>query len=228
MREKLIYGLACAGGLLLIRNLYVILLGFENEASQGAIYRIIFFHVPCWFICFSAYALAGGSSMLYLWKRKTVYDDFAVSAVEVGVVFTAIGLATGSIWARIIWGIWWTWDPRLTWAFICLLVYMGYLMLRRAIDDPTERAKNSGVLCIFAFTSVVITYKAIDWWRTQHPAAVLTFRTGGGNIEPAWEHMLLSNFLALGLISTSILMIRMRQERTQREVDALRRRTHEL
>jgi heme exporter protein C len=163
-----------------------------------------------------------------LWKKKKVFDDFSVSAVEIGAVFTAIGLATGSIWARIIWGIWWTWDPRLTWAFICLLVYLGYLMLRRAIPDPTERAKNSAVLCIFAFTSVVITYKAIDWWRTQHPQAILSFRTGGGNIESSWENMLMWNFLAMGLIAIATVMIRMRQESVQREIDALRRRTHEL
>jgi heme exporter protein C len=228
MRQKIIFGLVIVGLALLIRNLNIILLGFPDEAAQGAIYRIIFFHVPCWFICFTAFALAGLSSGMYLWKKQTIYDDFAVSAVEIGTVFTAAGLATGSIWARIIWGIWWTWDPRLTWAFICLLVYLGYLMLRRAIDDPTERAKNSAVLCLFAFTSVVITYKAIDWWRTQHPGAILSFRTGGGNIESSWEHMLLWNFLAMGLISIAVVMIRMRQERMQREIDALRRRTHEL
>lgn len=228
MREKVIYVLAAAGGLFLVRNLHVILVGFADEADQGAIYRIMFFHVPCWFVCFTAFFSAGAASVLYLWKKEMAYDDLAVSAVEIGSVFTAIGLATGSIWARIIWGIWWTWDPRLTWAFITLLVYLGYLMLRRAIDDPTERAKNSAVLCIFAFTSVVITYKAIDWWRTQHPGAVLSFRAGGGNIESSWEMMLLWNFIALGLLSTSVLMVRMRQEQMQREIEALRRRTHEL
>ena len=228
IRNRLIYLLAILGGILVIRNLNVILLHFPDEAAQGAIYRIMFFHVPCWFICFTAFFVAGVASALYLWKRKTVFDNVAVSAVEIGVVFTATGLITGMIWARIIWGIWWTWDPRLTWAFITLLVYLGYLMLRRAIDDPTERAKNSAVLCIFAFTSVLITYKAIDWWRTQHPGAVLSFRTGGGNIEPAWEMMLLWNFLAIGLIAAAVLLIRTNQERVQREVDALRRRVHEL
>lgn len=228
MRNKLIYLLAAAGGVLVVRNLYVILLSLPDEASQGAIYRIMFFHVPCWFICFAAYFVAGVASALYVARRKTVYDEVAVSAVEVGVVFTAAGLVTGSIWARIIWGIWWTWDPRLTWALITLLVYLGYLMLRRAMDDPTERAKNSAVLCIFAFTSVVITYKAIDWWRTQHPGAVLSFRTGGGNIDPTMEGMLFWNFLALLLVTVPIFLIRARQERAQREVDALRRQVHAL
>ena len=105
MRQKLIIGLVIVGLALLIRNLNIILLHFPDEAAQGAIYRIIFFHVPCWFICFTAFALAGASSGMYLWKKQTIYDDFAVSAVEIGTVFTAAGLVTGSIWARIIWGI---------------------------------------------------------------------------------------------------------------------------
>jgi len=226
MRQKLIYILAAAGGLFIVRNLYVILFQLPDEASQGAIYRIIYYHVPCWFICFTAYAAAGVSSVLYLIKRNPAYDDFTVSAVELGTVFTAAGLATGSIWARIIWGIWWTWDPRLTWAFITMLVYMGYLMLRRAIPDPTERAKNSSVLCTFAFTSVMITYKAIDWWRTQHPGPVLSFRTGGGNMDPAMEQMLYFNFFAMGMLALAILLIRLRQEHVRREVESLRRQVH--
>ncbi|MCW5980064.1 MAG: cytochrome c biogenesis protein CcsA [Bryobacteraceae bacterium] len=228
MREKLIYALAAAGGLWLVRNLYVILLRLPDEVEQGAIYRIMFFHIPSWFVCFTAFFVAGAASAVYLARRRAGIDALAVSAVEVGVAFTAVGLVTGAIWARIIWGIWWTWDPRLTWALICLLVYLGYLMLRRAIDDPTERAKNSAVLCIFAFTSVVITYKAIDWWRTQHPGAVLSFRTGGGNIDPFMETMLYQNWLAWLLLAAAFVMIRMRQEETQREIDALRRMAHAL
>jgi heme exporter protein C len=148
--------------------------------------------------------------------------------VEIGVIFTSIGLITGMIWARIIWGIWWTWDPRLTWALICLLIYLGYLMLRRAIDDPTARAKNSSVLCLFAFTSVIITYKAIDWWRTQHPGAVLSFRTGGGHIDPQMERMLFQNVIAFLLLASVFLVIRMRQELLQRRIDALRRHAHTI
>lgn len=226
MREKVLYILAALAGLLLVRNLYVILLKLPDEAEQGAIYRIFFFHLPAWFTCFTAYFLAGAASVAYLVKKNPKYDAFAVASVEIGVVFTVIGLVTGTIWARIIWGIWWTWDARLTWALICLLVYLGYLMLRRAIDDPTTRAKNSSVLCIFAFTSVVITYKAIDWWRTQHPGAVLSFRTGGGKIDPAMEAMLFQNWLAFLLLAAVFLAVRMRQEVVQREIDALRRFAH--
>lgn len=226
MRQKVLIGLALLAGLWLARNLYIIFLGLPDEAAQGAIYRIMFFHVPSWFTCFTAFFVAGISSMLYLGKKKTMYDTLAVSAVEVGVVFTIIGLVTGSIWGRIIWGIWWTWDPRLTWALITCIVYSGYLMLRRAIDDPTARAKNAAVLCIFAFASVVITYKAIDWWRTQHPGPVLSIRTGGGNMDPAMEAMLFSNWGALLLLCIVLVAVRMKQEDTSREVESLRRYAH--
>ncbi|MBI3208910.1 MAG: cytochrome c biogenesis protein CcsA [Candidatus Solibacter usitatus] len=228
MGNNILYVMGIVAGLWLARNVHEIFLGLPDEAAQGAIYRILFFHLPSWFTCFTAFLLAGVSSILYLTKKNLVYDTFAVSAVEVGTVFTVVGLTTGSIWARIIWGIWWTWDPRLTWALITCIIYAGYLMLRRAIDDPTARAKNSAVLCIFAFASVVITYKAIDWWRTQHPGAVLSFRTGGGRMDPAMESILYQNFFALLLLTSVLVVLRMRQEAMSREIEGLRRHAHAL
>jgi len=226
MRQKILIALGLISAAWLVRNLSVMFLQLPDERDQDAIYRILFFHVPSWFTCFTAYALAGFASIFYLVKKNTVYDTFAVSAVEVGLAFTLVGLATGSIWARIIWGIWWTWDARLTWALITCIVYMGYLMLRNAIDDPTLRAKNSAVLCIFAFASVVITYKSIEWWRTQHPAPVLDFRTGGGNIDPAMQSMIYHNFGALLLLASLLVLVRMRQEDFLRQLESLRRRAH--
>jgi heme exporter protein C len=226
MRAKVAITLAALAGILLARNAYVILVGLPDEAAQGPIYRIMFYHIPSWFTAFGSYFAAGVASALYLWKRNTRFDETAVAATEIGTVFTMVGLITGMIWARIIWGIWWTWDPRLTWALITYLVYAGYLMLRRAIDEPSTRAKNAAVLNLFSFTSVVITYKAIDWWRTQHPGAVLSFRTGGGNIDPVMESMIFWNFLGYLLVAAALLLIRMRQEQMQREMDAMRREAH--
>ena len=98
MREKILYALGAIGGIWLLRNLYVMLLGLPDESAQGAIYRIIFFHVPSWFTCFTGFFLAGISSILFLVKKKPVYDTFAVANVEVGLAFTIIGLITGMIW----------------------------------------------------------------------------------------------------------------------------------
>ena len=99
--------------------------------------------------------------------------------------------------------------------------------LRNAIDDPTERAKNSAVLSIFASASVAITWKAIVWWRTQHPGPVLSIRTGGvQKIDPAMENMLYWNALALLLLGIIFMLVRLRQEEVQREIDGLRRYAH--
>src|SRR4051812_9795144 len=103
MREKVLLAVGAIAGLWLVRNLYVILLQLPDEAAQGAIWRIMLFHVPSWFTCFTAFFVAGMASILYLVKKNPMYDTLAVSTVEVGIVFTVIGLVTGSIWARIIW-----------------------------------------------------------------------------------------------------------------------------
>lgn len=229
MKNKILMAVALLSGLYLVRNLYIILLQLPDEAAQGAIYRIMYFHVPGWITSFSAYFLAGVASVWYLIKRDPRADEFAVALTEVGTIFTMLGLATGMVWARIIWGVWWVWDPRLTWAFICFLIYAGYLMLRKTIDEPGQRARIAAVVSIFAFVSVIITYKSIDWWRTQHPGAVLSFRTGGEQrIDPAMEGMLFHNWFALTAFAGVIMMLRLGQERMQRELDALRRYTHSL
>ncbi|MEP7361915.1 MAG: cytochrome c biogenesis protein CcsA [Acidobacteriota bacterium] len=229
MKNKILMAAALLSGLYLVRNLYIILLQLPDEAAQGAIYRIMYFHVPGWITSFSAYFLAAVASIWYLVKRDPRADEYAVALTEVGTIFTMLGLATGMVWARIIWGVWWVWDPRLTWAFICFLIYAGYLMLRKTIDEPGQRARFAAVVSLFAFVSVIITYKSIDWWRTQHPGAVLSFRTGGEQrIDPAMEHMLFQNWFALTAFAAVIMMLRLGQERMQRELDALRRYTHSL
>jgi heme exporter protein C len=223
MREKFIFGLAAASALLLAYNLYHIFLVLPDDALQGAIYRIIFFHVPAAITGMIGYFVALVLSILYLSSGNFRYDSLAASVVEVSVVFSVLNIVTGSIWARIIWGIWWTWDYRLTSALVCVLIFSGYLMLRRAIDEPTQRARLSAALSIFGCIDVVIVWKSIEWFRTQHPGPVLSIRTGGGNIDPAMEHMLYLNFLAILMIATALVLVRTRQEGVAREIDSLRR-----
>jgi heme exporter protein C len=215
--------LATAAALLLAYNLYHIFLVLPDDALQGAIYRIIFFHVPAAITGMIGYFVALVLSILYLKSGNFRYDSLAASVVEVSVVFSVLNIVTGSIWARIIWGIWWTWDYRLTSALVCVLIFSGYLMLRRAIDEPTQRARLSAALAIFGCIDVVIVWKSIEWFRTQHPGPVLSIRTGGGNIDPAMEHMLYLNFVAILMIATALVLVRTRQEGIAREIDSLRR-----
>jgi heme exporter protein C len=225
MRLKIILALAVLSGLVLSWNLHTMFLRVPDELNQGAIFRIIYFHVPAAITSFAGFFLAMFASVGYLITKDLRYDSVAASITEVSFAFTTITLITGSIWGRIIWGIWWTWDYRLTSFFICWLLYVGYLMLRRAIDDPTSRARLCAVLSIFACVDVVIVWKSIEWFRTQHPGPVLSIRSGGG-MAPGMEAPIWWNVLALLMLATVLVMIRMRQEAMQREIDSLRRYAH--
>lgn len=221
------YGLLAGGGLLLARNLYQIFLVMPDEASQGAIWRIFYFHLPAAIFSLTGFLAVTVLSLLYLWKRDLRWDAMASSLTEVSLMFAAIVLVTGSIWARIIWGIWWAWDARLTSYLVCWLLYAGYLMLRRAIDEPTQRARLSAVLSVFGGVNVVIVWKSIEWWNTQHPGPVLSIRSGGG-MDTGMEGLAWWNVLAISALGVVLVMVRMRQESIQREVDALRRFAHAM
>lgn len=223
VRERIVYILAAAAAILLVWNLYTICLGLPDESMQGSIYRIIFFHVPAALTAFIGFFAALVLSAWYLASGSLAADSLAASITEVSVVFAIVNLVTGSIWAHIIWGVWWTWDARLTSMLVCVLIYCGYLMLRKAIDEPTRRARLSAALSIFAFADVVIVYKSIVWFRTLHPAPVLSIRTGGGHMDPAMERTLYYNLLALVIVAITLIIVRARQEGLQREIDSLRR-----
>jgi heme exporter protein C len=215
-------GLAAA---LLARNLYVMLLELPDEVSQGPIFRIIFFHVPAAWTAFLGFLAAAGASLLYLLHKELRYDAFAVAVTEVGLAFAAANLATGMIWARIIWGIWWTWDPRLTSMLVCCVLYAGYLALRHAVEEPSQRARAAAVVSILACVDVPIVFFSIRWWRTQHPQPVVW---GGGSMDPAYWKMLFLNWIPLLLLGAVMAALRTRQEGWQREIEALRRRAHAL
>ena len=225
MRNKLVFVLCALAAGILCWQLYNILLNLPNEKDQGAIYRIVYFHVPAIFTGFIGFFVALGASGMYLGTRNLKYDAFAAAVTEVSLTFATIVLATGMIWGRIIWGIWWTWDARLTTMLVCWLIYAGYLMLRRAIDEPTQRARLSAVVSIFGCTDILIVWKSIEWWRTQHPAPVLSVRDGGG-MAPGMESPIYWNWLALMCLAAVLVMIRMRQENMSREIDSLRRMAH--
>ena len=226
MREKIAVVLASVAAALLGYDLYRMFLVLPDDALQGPIYRIIYFHVPAAIAGMIGYFVALTLSVLYLSTGKFRYDSLAASVVEVSLIFSTVNIVTGSIWARIIWGIWWTWDARLTSQLVCILIFFGYVLVRRAIEEPTQRARLSAALCIFGCVDTVIVWKSIEWFRTQHPGPVLSIRTGGGNIDPAMEHMIWINLIPILLIAAALVLVRTRQEETAREIDSLRRLAH--
>ena len=225
MREKIILVLGTICAVILSLDLYKILLVLPNEKDQGAIYRIIYFHVPSIITGFTGFFVALVASGMYLATRNLKYDAFAAAVTEVSLAFATVVLATGSIWGRIIWGIWWTWDARLTSMLVCWLIYAGYMMLRRAIEEPTERARLSAIVSIFGCVDIFIVWKSIEWFRTQHPGPVLSVRDGGG-MALGMEGPIYWNWVALMCLAAILVMVRMRQEDMSRQIDSLRRMAH--
>ena len=224
MREKIVYALGAIALVILVWNIYTIA-GLPEETQQGVVFKIIFFHVPMAFTAMFCAFVALVGSVMFLITRNFKYDALAVAVTEVGLAFLAGNLVTGSIWGRQIWGIWWTWDARLTSALVCWLLYAGYLMLRRAVEEPTQRATFAAIFSIFAFMDVPIVIFSIKWWRTQHPAPVFW---SGGSFPHDWTIHWLWNVLAMLLLGIVMVSVRFSQEGAQREIDSLRREAHAI
>jgi heme exporter protein C len=138
------------------------------DRDMGHLQKIMYVHVPSAWMSMIAPAVVAAASVLFLWKRQIRYDLLASSAAQVGLVFIGLTLAQGSIWARPTWGVWWTWDPRLTTTAILFLIYAGYMALRAFTEDEDQRARWSAAVGILGFLNVPIVYMSVRWFRTLH------------------------------------------------------------
>jgi heme exporter protein C len=200
---------------LLAFGLYQALVVAPTEQTMGDVQRIFYYHVPsAWtaFLLFFANFLA---SIWYLIRRTNAADAVAVTTAEVGVVFCTVVLITGPLWARPVWGIWWTWDARLTSTLLLWLIYVSYLILRR-FSTGGQTPLLAAALAIFGFVDVPFVYLSIRYFRTQHPQPVIG---GGGSIDPAMWHALLYNWLAFSAFALLLCTLRYHLERTQRDVE---------
>ncbi|HEX2166464.1 MAG TPA: cytochrome c biogenesis protein CcsA [Longimicrobiales bacterium] len=154
--------------LFLIAAQAIALLTSAPDRDMGHLQKILYVHVPSAWMSMIAPAVVFVASVLYLWKRQAKHDMLASAAAQVGIVFIGLTLIQGSIWARPTWGIWWTWDPRLTTTAILFLIYAGYLALRAFADDEDQRARWSAAVGILGFLNVPIVYMSVRWWRTIH------------------------------------------------------------
>lgn len=166
-------GLLALSSALFVGALYLIFIYVPTEETMGAVQRIFYFHVPIAWVAFLAFFVVFLGSLLYLWKREPKWDVIASSSAEVGLVFTTLVLITGSIWAKPIWGVWWTWDARLTTALVLWLIYVAYLIIRSYVADEERGARFAAVVGIIGFIDVPIVALAISLWRTQHPSPVI-------------------------------------------------------
>ena len=200
---------------LLSYGLYEALIGAPIEQSMGEVQRIFYYHAPSAWTAFLLFTVNFVASVVYLIRRSIKADILALVTAEVGVVFCTVVLVTGPLWARPVWGIWWTWDIRLTSTLVLWLIYVSYLMLRR-FSSSGQTPLMAAVLAVFGALDVPLVYFSIWFFRTQHPQPVIG---GGGSIDPKMLQVALINWAAFlcfaGLVSWS----RYRLELLQREVE---------
>ncbi len=179
------------------------LLYAPREAIMGDVQRIFYGHVASAWVGFLAFGVACGAGIAYLARGAPRWDALALSSVEVGLAFMAMAVVTGSLWARPVWGVFWTWEPRLTITALQLLVYVAYLMLRASLDGAERRARYAAVYSIVAFATVPLSWFAIRWWRSIHPDLL----TGGGGmpLSPPMLYTLLASVAAFSLLYLALL-----------------------
>jgi heme exporter protein C len=199
---------------------YAALFVAPDERTMHDAQRIFYFHVPSWIAMFVAFFISVIGNIAYLASRSPKWDWLGVAGAEVGVVCCTIGLITGPLWGKPAWGIWWTWDARLTTTFILWLLYISYLLLRTMVEEGDRRARISAVFGIFAFLDVPLVYVSNRFWRTQHPAPVIL---GGPNsgLNPVMGQVLLLCALAVVGVMIILLRDRYRLERLRCELGQL-------
>jgi heme exporter protein C len=200
---------------LLTYGLYGALIQAPTEQTMGDVQRIFYYHVPSAWTAFCLFFVNLVASIVYLVRRNPKADALALAAAEVGVVFCTVVLVTGPIWARPVWGIWWTWDLRLTLTLVLWLIYVSYLMLRR-FSSGGQTPMLAAVLAVLGALDVPLVYFSIWFFRTQHPQPVIG---GGGSIDPRMLHVLLMNWLAFMCFATLICWSRYRLEILRRQVE---------
>jgi len=198
--------------------LYFAFIVAPMEKVMGPVQKIFYFHVASAWIGFFAFFVTFIASIGFLAKHNFFLDDVAESSAEIGLVFTTIVMITGPIWAKPAWGTWWTWDPRLTTTSILWFIYVGYLMLRKFIDDVDKRAKFSAAVGIIGFIDVPIVFFSIRWWRTMHPNVV---QKGGGGLHPLMLQALLISVAAFTLLYISLMIKRTMVAGMSRKLDSL-------
>ncbi|MFO1071607.1 MAG: heme ABC transporter permease [Geminicoccaceae bacterium] len=206
-------------------GLYLALIAAPADYQQGEAYRIMFIHVPAaWMSMFCYLCVAIGSAVGLIW-RHPLAEVAARAAAPVGAVFTAIALITGSLWGKPMWGTWWVWDARLTSVLILFFLYLGYMALHDAFEDPARGARAASILALVGVVNLPIIKFSVDWWNTLHqPSSIL--RTDGPHLAPSMLWPLLLMALVFKLYFVTVLLLRIKAQLAERRVQNLRLSLH--
>ena len=189
------------------------------DRDMGDLQKIMYVHVPSAWNAFMAFFVVAVASLLYLWKGQEKHDLLAASAAEAGTLFTGLTLALGSIWGRPTWGVWWTWDPRLTSTAVLFLVFVGYLALRSFVEDSDRRAQWSAAVGLLGALNVPIVYMSVKWWRTLHQ-----MQSSPSTVDPEYVIGLRTNGIALLLLLIYFIMKRYQAAQTERAAEHIAER----
>lgn len=218
MSNRCILALGLVGGVLMAACQWLIYVYAPVEATMGIVQKIFYIHLPLAWWSFVSFFVVFVASILYIRTRAAHWDQLAAAAAEVGVLCSGLALATGSLWARHSWGVWWTWDPRLTTTLIMWFVYAGYLILRTLDVPPARRGMICAVVGIVAFIDVPLVFISARLWRSIHPAV---FAARGGGLDDAMKITVISCVTAFGFIWAALVLARKRQMALRERVEGL-------
>jgi heme exporter protein C len=208
----------------ILAGLYFALIEAPPDAYQGDVQRIMYLHIPSILTAYLSFFIVFVGSCLFLWKREKRDDILAHSAAEIGVLFTGLTIVEGSIWGKPTWGVWWTWDARLTLTAILFLIFVSYLILRALIEDENRAAVCGAVLGIIGFLDIPLIHMSVYWWRTLHqpPSILRPDKAPWENIHPSMLIALSINLIAFILLFLYLLSQRIRLSETEEEVKTLK------
>ncbi|CAN5687428.1 cytochrome c biogenesis protein CcsA [soil metagenome] len=196
---------------------YLIFFYAPTEREMGVVQRIFYVHVPSAWVGFLAFGIVALCSVGYLWLKDDRLDAVAVSAAEIGVVFTTIVLLTGPLWAKLAWGAWWVWDPRITLTLLLWFIYIGYFMVRGATENPERGKRFSAVVGIVGAIDIPLIHMSVYWFRSQHPQPVIV-RPEGPAADTEIVQTLLVSLLAFTLTFLALLTHRYALEKLRSRV----------
>ncbi|ABI67139.1 heme exporter protein CcmC [Maricaulis maris MCS10] len=208
--------------LLLAVGVWLALLGSPPDYQQGETIRIMYVHVPAAYMAMALYAALAVASFVYFVWRHALADTAAEIIAPIGAVFTVLALFTGSLWGKPMWGTWWEWDARMTSVLVLLLVYLGYMALRAALEDTQQAARTGAVLAMAGIVNLVIVKFSVDWWSSLHqPASII--RLDGPTIHASQLWPLLVMILAYTCFAGWLVLYRLRSQAIRRRVRTLQR-----
>ncbi len=212
-----------ATAILFAIGLYAALVASPDDYQQGATVRIMYVHVPAMWMSLGAYAFIAVASFVSLIWRHVLADVAAKAAAPIGATFTALGLLTGSIWGKPMWGAWWAWDARLTSVLVLFFLYLGYMAMWAAIEDRTRAARAAAILALVGAINLPIIRFSVEWWNTLHQGASV-LRAGGSALHASFLYPLLIMGLAYLFLFGALLLVRIRTEILSQRVLADQRR----